>query len=305
MVRFYFAFVLAVCIGGGHGCVTDEKKNAINGVVQDIIDPLVANGLATQNPTTQQVDVAPASLPALFQTLCNTPDIKAKMEQLATDIGQCQELLLEQDLKLYLLQIGGVGFAQLLVVFPAGVDQFCQCSSGLPSAWVLKADTTTKVYVDPEAAFTTIAHVSNICGNVLKNLIVSVGSASADCKQALKQQAGFANATKFDDYYGIAEDCSPNTANDWDCTNRIAKTSDFKTCINDERNKVGDSALCGKWGCVSTKMHECSNNARKLYIKAVNTENTAGIREDNEGCGVCGLHFSLLAIAACFLLFWL
>lgn len=49
-------------------------------------------------------------------------------------------------------------------------------------------------------------------------------------------------------------------------------------------------------------MHECSNNARTLYIKAVNAENQHGIMMDGQGCGASGLHVSLLALALSVLL---
>ena len=48
-----------------------------------------------------------------------------------------------------------------------------------------------------------------------------------------------------------------------------------------------------------TDMHQCSNKARNLYIKAVNLENpNTGIKEITDTCGASGIRLSLLMVVA-------
>ena len=50
-------------------------------------------------------------------------------------------------------------------------------------------------------------------------------------------------------------------------------------------------------------MKTCTADARKLYIKAVNAENTNAIKTDRTGCdGAAMVEISLLVLLACFVL---
>ena len=58
-----------------------------------------------------------------------------------------------------------------------------------------------------------------------------------------------------------------------------------------------------KHQCVFTEMQGCGASARQLYIKAVNMENSNGIKESYDDCdGTSGICFSFVVlIAGCLL----
>lgn len=293
-----FAVLMMVSFGVCYGCVTPENTQQVNDLAQGIIDQAVSSGLATQNQQTNQLEFPPENIAPILGLLCSS-DGQGVLTQIETLLENCRQLAVDST-KLHLLRINGVGFTQLVSVFQ-GVSHFCECSSDLPNAWALKSDTTTKVHMDPTAYYTDIANVGNLCGDPLKTQFTNVGSADANCLTALKNQAGVA---KFDEYYNIAKDCSDSTDTDWTCMKGVAKSSNFKECLTEADNKVGDEALCGKYECVSKKMSTCTTSARSMYIKAVNIENPDSIPEDDAKCGASALKISLLMSAIClFLLF--
>lgn len=275
-------------------CVTYAGVNSINQAVQTIF-----GGLAQYvDMTTGTPVIADSDIPAIFSELCTNANLKAAMVQIQTAATNCRftTLLASQ---LGSLTIKGIAFGQFFQMFP-DVDTFCQCSRALPAAWALRVDTTDRKYTDDNAAFRNIADVGKICSPPWKDLVV------ADvCKATLRIQAGYTDETSgdFDKLYDIAEECGTTAANDWTCMKGVATNSEFKSCISVEGSKVGDSARCGRWDCVEKHMNTCSDDARKLYAKAVNAENTNAIKMDRAVCdGASVLQISLLALTACFIL---
>lgn len=310
MLQTVFLLATFVHLGsaGAPSCATQAAIDTMNNDINAMVGGLVTANLVTVDQGTGAVNIPDANIPTILDTLCTTTDLKNKMLAIETAIANCQDLLTAQGTNLALLKIKGVAFTDMFAAF-GDVDNFCSCRTPLPHAWALQAQAMMLAHQDPNAAYTKIAAVNNLCGATLKPVIQSIGGRpdSDTCKAALLRQAGYTteeDEMKLDHLKMFVDSgCDSYQLTDWTCVTDKAKMAEFKTCISDVNNLTGDKASCAKRKCVMDDM-DCTDAAREMYIKAVNLEMKMEIKEKSMA-GDCNsapaMYLSLLAVAACLL----